>query len=63
MVEWGRSVIEPERGHVREAESHLVDGVNVGFAICGAFLVGDLTGPDGSFPTCSVCVELLERDE
>lgn len=61
MVVWGRSVVEPERGHVHEDESHLVDGVSVGFAICGAFLVGDLTGPEGTFPTCSVCVELLDE--
>ncbi len=61
MVEWGRSVVEPERGHVRETESDLVDGVSVGFAICGAFLVGDLTAPEGTFPTCSTCTALLDE--
>lgn len=61
MVVWGRSVVEPERGHVREDESHLVDGVSVGFAICGAFLVGDLTAPEGTFPTCSTCLELTDE--
>lgn len=58
-VRWGRSVVEPARGHVREPETNLVDGAVVGFAICGAFLLGDLTG---GFPKCSVCLDLLGTD-
>lgn len=65
MVSWGRSILEPERGHVREAEHYVVDGAVVGFAICGAFLVSDLAAdlaePPGEFPKCSVCLELLDE--
>jgi hypothetical protein len=57
-VAWGHSVLEPDRGHVREPDTHLVDGATVGFAICGAWLVGDLP-PDATFPRCSTCLALL----
>ena len=64
---WGRSVLEPTRGHVRETYegqpvTHDVDGAVVGMAICGALLVDDLD-PDvaaGEFDKCSACLELLD---
>jgi hypothetical protein len=65
MVSWGRSVIEPERGHVRAVGHQVVDGELVGFAICGALLVGDLPAgladESGEFPKCSVCLDLLDE--
>jgi hypothetical protein len=57
-VVWGRSVVEPTRGHVRETPEAGV----VGMAICGALLIDDLD-PDlaaGEFDKCSTCLELLE---
>jgi len=60
-VVWGRSILEPERGHVREPETYLVDSEVVGFAICGAWLVGDLLDQGGDFPRCSTCVALLDE--
>jgi hypothetical protein len=57
---WGYSILEPDRGHVRDRETHVVDGAVVGFAICGAWLVGDLPTQDGDFPCCSACLALLD---
>jgi hypothetical protein len=57
-VVWGHSILEPDRGHVRVPDTYLIDGATMGFAICGAWLVGDL--PD--VPTssrCSACLALL----
>lgn len=67
-VAWGRSVIEPTRGHVREMHqgqpiTHDVSGAVVGMALCGALLVDDLA-PDvgvGEFAKCSACLELLDE--
>lgn len=61
-VVWGYSIVEPERGHVRETGSSVVDGAVVGFAICGALLVGDLPDQAGEFPQCSACLTLLEQN-
>lgn len=63
---WGRSILEPTRGHVRETHkgqpvTHDVAGAVVGMAICGTLLVDDLA-PEvaaGEFAKCSVCLELL----
>lgn len=65
-VAWGRSVLEPTRGHVREMHegqpvTHEVGGAVVGMALCGALLIDDLT-PEvvaGEFDQCSICLELL----
>jgi hypothetical protein len=67
-VTWGRSVIEPTRGHVREVESgrpvtHDVRGAVVGMALCGALLIDDLD-PEiaaGDFDKCSVCLQRLDE--
>ncbi len=52
---WGRSVIEPDRAHLRDGDTLVVDGVAVGFAVCGAFLVGDLPDAEAA-PKCSTCL-------
>lgn len=67
-VAWGRSVLEPTRGHVREMHAgqpvtHDVGGAVVGMALCGALLIDDLA-PDiaaGDFDKCSACLALLEE--
>jgi len=59
-VVWGHSIVEPERGHVREPETHVIDAAVVGFAICGAWLVGDLPVGVRDFPRCSMCLTLLD---
>jgi hypothetical protein len=63
-IAWGRSVLEPTRGHIREVEggrpvTHDVRGAVVGMALCGALLIDDLA-PEvaaGDFDKCSVCLE------
>lgn len=67
-VAWGRSVLEPTRGHVREMHegqpvTHDVSGAVVGMALCGALLIDDLDSKiaAGEFDKCSVCLELLEE--
>jgi len=35
--------------------------MKVGLAVCGAFLVGDLSEQDGTFPKCSECMAMLEN--
>ncbi len=67
-VAWGRSVLEPTRGHVREMHEGQpiaddVNGAMVGLALCGALLIDDLA-PDiaaGDFDKCSVCLRRLEE--
>jgi hypothetical protein len=67
-VVWGRSVLEPTRGHIREVSdgqpvSDDVGGAVVGMALCGALLIDDLA-PEltaGEFAKCSVCLERLEQ--
>ena len=67
-VAWGRSVLEPTRGHVREMHDGQpvtddVSGAVVGMALCSALLIDDLD-PDiatGEFDKCSVCLDLLEE--
>ncbi len=67
-IAWGRSVLEPTRGHVREVRNGQpatddVDGAVVGMALCGALLINDLA-PEiaaGEFDKCSVCLDLLEE--
>jgi hypothetical protein len=67
-VAWGRSVLEPTRGHVREMHegqpvTNRVGDAVVGMAFCGALLIDDLA-PEiaaGEFDKCSVCLELLEE--
>jgi hypothetical protein len=72
-VTWGRSVLEPARGHVRESQDgHPVildfEGSILGMALCGALLIDDLD-PDvaaADFDKCSVCMVRLDeirRDE
>jgi hypothetical protein len=56
---WGRTVLEPDRGHVREPGRHWLDASVVGFALCGAWLVADLPDQHDPFPRCSACVALL----
>lgn len=60
-VAWGHSILEPDRGHVREPDTYLIDDAVVGFAICGAWLVGDLPAgqPGPTSPRCSTCLALL----
>ncbi|MPZ81737.1 MAG: hypothetical protein GEV28_15565 [Actinophytocola sp.] len=60
-IVWGHSILEPDRGHVREPDTHMIDGAVVGFAICGAWLIGDLPVQDGDFPRCSACMTLLDE--
>ena len=57
-VAWGHSILEPDRGHVREPDTYLIDDTVVGFAICGAWLVADLPD-DPTSPRCSTCLALL----
>lgn len=67
-VGWGRSVLEPTRGHVREMRdgrpvAHDLGGAVVGMAVCGALLIDDLA-PEvaaGEFATCSACLDLLDE--
>jgi hypothetical protein len=44
---------------------HEVQGCRVGFAMCGAWLVGDCPTPtDTSEHTaCSICLDMLDRGE
>lgn len=58
VVRWGRSVLEPDRAHVREPATHVVGGESVGFAICGAWLVADLS-VDEARARCSTCLTIL----
>lgn len=60
-IVWGHTFLEPDRGHVRESETHVVDGAVVGFAICGAWLIDDLPVQEGDFPRCSYCLGLLDE--
>ena len=48
-------------GHAPDAAAAVVDGMKVGLAVCGAFLVGNLSEQDGTFPTCSECMAMLEN--
>ena len=57
-VVWGHSILEPDRGHLRAPDTYLIDGATAGFAICGAWLVGDLLDVLTS-PRCSACLALL----
>jgi hypothetical protein len=61
VVAWGRSILEPTRGHVRDGVVHDIDGAAVGSAICGTLLVDDLDPvvEAGEFDRCSVCLELV----
>lgn len=67
-VAWGRSVLEPTRGHVRETSEGNpvisdVDGAVVGMALCGALLIDDLDPKiaAGEFDKCSLCLERLDE--
>lgn len=64
-MNWGRSVLEPTRGHVRDGVVHDIDGAAVGLALCGALLVDDLdpTVAAGEFDRCSVCLELMVNED
>lgn len=67
-IAWGRSVLEPARGHIREMRggqpvTNDVQGAVVGMALCGALLIDDLA-PEvaaGDFAKCSVCLERLDE--
>jgi hypothetical protein len=45
--------------------THEVEGHDVGFAVCGAWLVGDCADPAESdeLTACSVCLDRLNRGE
>lgn len=69
-VRWGRSVFGPTSAHVRQIRdgtvvTHEVEGHDVGFAVCGAWLVGDCADPAESdeLTACSVCLDRLNRGE
>lgn len=65
---WGHTYIEPQVGHVRETENgtaavSVIDGVAVGPAVCGAWLVADLPDPSSEEVTpCSVCLATLGHE-
>ena len=60
-IAWGRSALEPLRGHRRtEKDGHVevsvINGRAVGPAVCGAWLVDDLPEDTDGFIRCELCV-------
>jgi hypothetical protein len=61
---WGRAVLDPTRGHVRETRDAVPSTTanptddQIGLALCGALLVADHDGR-GDFPQCSICLKIL----
>lgn len=58
---WGRSALEPLRGHKRAekdgaVEVSVINGRAVGPAVCGAWLVDDLLEDTDGFVRCELCV-------
>jgi hypothetical protein len=68
VIAWGRAVLEPTRGHIREMQggqpiAHDLQGAVVGMALCGALLIDDLA-PEvatSDFDKCSVCLQRLDE--
>jgi hypothetical protein len=63
-VVWGRGLIEPDVAHIRETRAggpitYLADGTVVGYALCGAWLVGDVEPDAAGLARCSRCLEIV----
>lgn len=53
---WGRSVLEPRRGHLRAPDEP-------GFGLCHALLVADLDPATPGFTPCSRCLAIADESE